>query len=163
MPESAIIQPLLIAAVLLSFTSPLWSEQTVGQPQELGLPVEDTHQGLTLQLQPFISDGCSMFPNGTLEDHKLWLTCCQKHDYDYWKGGTEAERQASDQALRQCVVAVGEPRIAQLMLTGVRLGGSPYLPTQFRWGYGWRYLRGYKALSLEEQAQVDKLSWAIEW
>jgi len=40
------------------------------------------------------------------------------------------------------------------MLAGVRVGGSPYYPTPYRWGYGWPYARGYKALSDEEKAQV---------
>lgn len=29
------------------------------------------------------------------------------------------------------------------MLSGVRVGGSPYWPTKFRWGYGWSYPHGY--------------------
>jgi hypothetical protein len=87
-------------------------------------------------LAPFTSDGCSAFPDGTFEQSELWLACCQKHDYDYWKGGTFDERLASDKALRACVTNVGQPQIALLMLAGVRVGGSPYLPTQFRWGYG---------------------------
>ena len=37
------------------------------------------------------------------------------------------------------------------MLGGVRVGGSPYWPTQFRWGYGWPYPRGYQALSPDER------------
>jgi len=27
------------------------------------------------------------------------------------------------------------------MFVGVRVGGTPYLPISFRWGYGWPYLR----------------------
>ncbi|WP_439133273.1 FAD-binding oxidoreductase [Pseudomaricurvus sp.] len=156
MPKNARTPPRLLTALPLLLTALLLAEPTHGQEISPEPPQN-------LSLHPFTSDGCSIFPNGTLEDQKLWLTCCQKHDYDYWKGGTETERLASDEALRQCVVALGEPRIAQLMLTGVRLGGSPYLPTNFRWGYGWPYLRGYKALTSDEQAQVHKLSQAIEW
>lgn len=37
------------------------------------------------------------------------------------------------------------------MRAGVGLGGSPYFPTDFRWGYGWSYVRGYKALTDEEK------------
>lgn len=37
------------------------------------------------------------------------------------------------------------------MFTGVRLGGTPYLPTSFRWGFGRPYLRGYKAITAEEK------------
>ncbi len=109
-------------------------------------------------LKPFTSDGCSAFPDGTLMQNQLWLSCCQKHDYDYWKGGTYQERLASDKALKTCVAKVGEPQIALLMLAGVRVGGTPFLPTEFRWGYGWPYPGLYGPLTVEEQAQVERLS-----
>lgn len=54
---------------------------------------------------------------------------------------------------------IGEPNVAKLMLAGVRVGGSPYYPTTYRWGYGWPYPRGYKSLSAAEKHQVeDKLT-----
>ena len=109
---------------------------------------------LAEELSLFTSDGCSMFPNGTAEQQSLWLNCCVQHDFAYWQGGLEKERVAADEALQQCVQAVGEPEIANLMLAGVRVGGSPYFPTSYRWGYGWPYPRGYKALTKEEKAQV---------
>lgn len=105
-------------------------------------------------LKPFTSDGCSAFPDGTIAHKTLWLKCCKQHDFDYWQGGTYAQRLVSDKQLKQCVSQVGEPTIAALMLAGVRVGGTPYLPTSFRWGYGWSYPRLYGALSLEELAQV---------
>jgi hypothetical protein len=108
-------------------------------------------------LQPFTTDGCSAFPNGTLEHKQLWLPCCTAHDVAYWQGGTYDERLVADEQLYQCVSKLGELKIAELMLTGVRFGGNPYLPTTFRWGYGWSYLRGYKALSIEEKTQVKSL------
>jgi len=101
-------------------------------------------------LKPFTTDGCSAFPNGTLWQNDLWLSCCTAHDLSYWKGGTYQQRLEADNALKQCVEKVGEPSIASLMLAGVRVGGTPYLPTKFRWGYGWPYLRGYKAISPKE-------------
>jgi len=109
-------------------------------------------------LAPFISDGCSAFPDGTFEQNKLWLSCCQKHDYDYWKGGTYKERVESDKALKACVSEVGEPEIALLMQAGVRVGGTPFLPTTFRWGYGWPYPRFYGVLSTSELKQVNALT-----
>ncbi|MEJ2405915.1 MAG: hypothetical protein P8171_16750 [Candidatus Thiodiazotropha sp.] len=105
-------------------------------------------------LKPFTTDGCSMFPDGTYHQQSLWLNCCIQHDLAYWKGGTEQQRLAADQSLEQCVSQVGEPEIAKLMLAGVRVGGSPYFPTSYRWGYGWSYQRGYKPLSDEEKQQV---------
>ncbi len=108
-------------------------------------------------IKPFSTDGCSMFPEGTLEHKDLWLNCCLEHDIAYWKGGTYKERKAADLRLRECVAEVGEPAIAELMLKGVRVGGSPYWPTSFRWGYGWPYPRGYTPLSREEQETANDL------
>jgi hypothetical protein len=109
----------------------------------------------TTELKPFTSDGCSLFPDGTVEQQELWLTCCVAHDFDYWQGGSATQRERSDARLKQCVKEVGEPIIASMMLAGVRVGGSPYLPTPFRWGYGWPYPRGYKVLSESERQQVE--------
>ncbi|WP_019614857.1 hypothetical protein [Psychromonas ossibalaenae] len=108
-------------------------------------------------LAPFTSDGCSAFPDGTIEQNKLWLSCCEIHDYDYWKGGTYQQRIDSDKALKRCVTKVGEPEVALLMLLGVRVGGTPFLPTSFRWGYGWPYPRFYGALTELERQQVELL------
>ncbi|KGJ94449.1 hypothetical protein [Colwellia psychrerythraea] len=108
-------------------------------------------------IKPFSSDGCSAFPDGTYQQKELWLSCCTAHDYAYWQGGTYEERLIADEQLQQCVANVGEPKIANLMLTGVRIGGSPYLPTPFRWGYGWSYPRPYKPLTPEEKRQITQL------
>lgn len=112
---------------------------------------------LAAEIRPFTTDGCSSFPDGTLEQNELWLSCCRAHDYQYWKGGTYEDRLAADEELESCVAEVGEPEIATLMLGGVRVGGSPYLPTRFRWGYGWPYPRGYKALSESDLEQIKAL------
>lgn len=109
------------------------------------------------KLQPFTSDGCSSFPDGNAFSKTHWQKCCTAHDLAYWQGGTYEQRLQADIELRQCVTKIGEPTIAKLMLTGVRAGGSPYLPTSFRWGYGWKYPRAYKALSIKEQQLVNQL------
>jgi len=108
-------------------------------------------------IKPFTTDGCSIFPDGTFEQQTLWLPCCTAHDYAYWRGGTYEERLIADQALQQCVAKVGEPQIAKLMLAGVRVGGSPYFPMPFRWGYGWPYPRLYKTLTPDERRQINAL------
>jgi hypothetical protein len=105
-------------------------------------------------IKPFTSDGCSSFPDGTFGHKELWLSCCTAHDYAYWQGGTYEQRLVADKQLRQCVAKVGKPKIAKLMLAGVRVGGSPYFPTSFRWGYGWSYSRWYKALTVAEKNQI---------
>ncbi len=78
------------------------------------------------------------------------------HDRTYWVGGTRAERTEADRLLKKCVVAVGAPKTAALMRVGVWFGGAPYLPMYFRWGFGWPYPRGYKALTTEERKEVEK-------
>ena len=108
-------------------------------------------------IKPFTSDGCSSFPDGTFEHNQLWLSCCTAHDYAYWQGGTYQERRVADKELQQCVAKVGKPHIANLMLAGVRVGGSPYLPTSFRWGYGWSYPRWYKVLTDAEKKQIKAM------
>lgn len=108
-------------------------------------------------LVAFTSDGCSAFPDGTFAQNELWLQCCTEHDFTYWQGGTYEQRLNADLELKHCVADVGEPHIANLMLAGVRVGGSPYFPTLFRWGYGWSYPRFYKEITKNEQKQIDIL------
>jgi len=98
-----------------------------------------------------------MFPDGTYQQNELWLSCCTAHDIAYWQGGTFEQRLNADQELKSCVAKVGQPEIAQLMLMGVRAGGTPYLPTSFRWGYGWSYPKLYGELDDEEIKQVTLL------
>lgn len=107
------------------------------------------------KLKPYTSDGCSSFPDGTLSQRTRWADCCFEHDIAYWKGGTYQQKKAADNTLAQCVSKAGNPKvIAPLMLAGVSVGGSAYFPTTFRWGYGWHYLRGYKALTDDEKKRV---------
>lgn len=107
-------------------------------------------------IHPFTSDGCSLFPDGYADMRDLWLPCCIEHDKAYWQGGTWQQRLNADRQLKYCVARLGEPLIAELMLNGVRIGGSPFWPTRFRWGYGWDYLRGYKALDNSEKQSVQE-------
>jgi hypothetical protein len=78
----------------------------------------------------FKGDGCSLFPDGDYGD------CCLAHDRDYYRGGTKAERKASDKRLAQCVHAKGHKYISKFMYLGVRIGGMAWFPTPFRWGFG---------------------------
>jgi hypothetical protein len=81
----------------------------------------------------FASDGCSCWP-----DYK-WVVCCVEHDATYWMGGTKEERKQADIALAECVSHKGYPIVGKIMYYGVRLEGVYWLPTPFRWGFGWRY------------------------
>lgn len=109
------------------------------------------------KIKPFTTDGCSAFPDGTWRDHELWLACCTAHDHAYWKGGTREQKLEADKKLRQCVADVGEPTIGTMMYMGVRIGGSPYFPMWYRWGYGWPYMRGYQALTDAEKEQIKQV------
>lgn len=109
------------------------------------------------ELSDFSSDGCSLFPDSSLINADDWCRCCLEHDIAYWKGGTEAERLAADEALRDCVLAqTGNAELAQAMYLGVRMGGSPYFKNWYRWGYGWNYERKYQALTEEEKALAER-------
>lgn len=104
------------------------------------------------EINPFTTDGCSLFPDGNLKDRTLWCDCCFIHDIAYWKGGTKDDRMRADVALKACVQKqTGDNALAEMMFLGVRAGGHPAFPTWYRWGYGWPYGRGYKALTKEEE------------
>lgn len=107
-------------------------------------------------LQPFKSDGCSLFPDGTPTQPYLWCACCVAHDLAYWQGGTAGQRKQADLELQRCVkAAAGSDALASLMQTGVRAGGRPQLPSSFRWGYGWPDRSGYFQLTEEDRRQIE--------
>lgn len=108
-------------------------------------------------LQPFATDGCSLFPDRAPTGAADWCDCCVAHDLAYWRGGTAGQRLAADEALRTCVAKAADDALAQAMFLGVRAGGGPELDTSFRWGYGWPYDGQYHALSASETAQADRL------
>lgn len=114
--------------------------------------------GEEVALQPFTSDGCSLFPNGTLQDMRLWCSCCLAHDVRYWAGGSETKRLEADKEFKNCVLnKSGNPLLANLMFQGVRIGGKPYFPTWFRWGYGWKQGRNYREPSYKEWLTIREL------
>lgn len=110
------------------------------------------------ELKPFTSDGCSLFPDSDMISSDDWCVCCFEHDVEYWRGGTEVERAAADLRLKVCVLEKTENVVlAEAMYQGVRFGGSPYFYNWYRWGYGWRPLRTYQALSSTESRLADGL------
>ena len=78
----------------------------------------------------FKSDGCSLFPDGDYRD------CCVEHDKAYYVGGSLKERRIADNRLHACVSDKRHKFLAPLIWIGVRIGGVPFLPTPFRWGFG---------------------------
>jgi hypothetical protein len=107
------------------------------------------------ELADFTTDGCSLFPDGSPVERNLWCDCCVAHDVAYWRGGTEAQRKEADEALRACVEQRTNKPFAELVYAGVRAGGMPVFPTWYRWGYGWKYGRGYTPLSEAEAVAVE--------
>jgi hypothetical protein len=111
-----------------------------------------------MELKPFTSDGCTLFPDGSLLEPQQWCDCCFEHDLAYWRGGSMQEREAADQRLRDCVQEkTGDAVLARSMYEGVRFGGSPYFYNWYRWGYGWSYERKYQALTAKEARLANRL------
>lgn len=87
--------------------------------------------------KPFVSDGCSMFPD------EMFDTChylaCFIHDVFYWAGREEDEvgRLHADLILASTVSSLhGGTSLAELMLAGVRVGGNVSSVLPWCWGYG---------------------------
>lgn len=78
----------------------------------------------------FTTDGCSRWLDNS------WVACCIAHDIAYWCGGSEQDRQEADQELMRCVNNKA-PVFGNIIYAGTRIGGAPWLPTPWRWGYGW--------------------------
>ncbi len=113
-------------------------------------------------LKAFATDGCSMWIDGPPGSPNLWRHCCVAHDLAYWIGGTEEQRQQADDAMKQCIQKAQQPMMASHTYNSVRMGGGPYWPSSYRWGYGWHYLdgiwpRGYRTPSPDEKAQINRL------
>lgn len=91
------------------------------------------------ELKPFTTDGCSgltFWVWSKLAGAPPWEGECIEHDRAYWAGGTEEQRLAADQKLRDAIAAKGYPKMAAAMFYAVRVGGVSWLPTSYRWGYG---------------------------
>ena len=97
----------------------------------------------------FVTDGCSMFPDSD------WVECCVEHDIEYWCGGSADERRVADRALQACVAKTGRPTLGWWMDKGVRMGGVPWAPTSWRWGYGWNWPTGYAAESKQHDSSTE--------
>lgn len=97
---------------------------------------------------PFTTDGCSggmsWLWRKTHGKPPPWEGHCIEHDRTYHAGGTRAERAAADRKLMEAVAKDGHTVWAGLIWIGVRLGGHPFAPTPWRWGYGWKYPHGYR-------------------
>jgi hypothetical protein len=93
--------------------------------------------------KPFTTDGCS---GGMSWAWKLifkksppWEGCCVVHDFAYWQGGSKNSKYQADVKLMKCVWNNGYRFWAVMMFVAVSFYGVSWLPTSFRWGYGWKY------------------------
>ena len=97
------------------------------------------------------SDGCTLIGDGNFRD------CCVAHDKDFFRGGSRQERRDSDKRLYECVCKKGtwNKLAAPFIWLGVRIGGLPFLPTSFRWGFGTKE-KGYaKRRAAERSEETD--------
>ncbi len=109
-------------------------------------------------IDDFFFDGCSSIaPEGTPWDTNMWCDCCLTHDKAYWGGGSWSDRRNADLDLMNCVSEKsGSPALGLAYYLGVRVGGSPYFNTEYRWGYGWDYGRGYEKMSSNEEDMAEE-------
>jgi hypothetical protein len=101
----------------------------------------------------FTTDGCSRWFDDS------WVSCCVAHDITYWCGGSNEDRAEADQIFKQCINQKAA-LMGGMMHLGVRVGGSPWLPTPWRWGYGWKkWPKGYQEDSKHQAVNsiFDKL------
>jgi hypothetical protein len=98
----------------------------------------------------FVTDGCSAWPDG-----EEYVACCVEHDLVYWCGGSAARRSEADAAFGRCVAESGSPVLGDVMRLGVRLGGHPFFPMPYRWGFGRPYRGGYPQEADGEGHPVD--------
>ena len=71
-------------------------------------------------LMPFSTDGCSMMLDGLPGDLPRWRHCCVAHDFDYWLGGTEKQRELSDRRLELCISEAATPMLGNFVYSKVR-------------------------------------------
>lgn len=90
-----------------------------------------------------------MFPDSD------WAQCCVDHDIAYWCGGSADERRSADLSLQACVAETGRPTLGWWMDKGVRMGGIPWTPTSWRWGYGWDWPTGYASETNEGDPSAE--------
>jgi hypothetical protein len=93
---------------------------------------------LTKPPLPFVNDGCSAAPDLDFR------SCCEAHDRVYYQGGTREQRRQADRELRQCIRTKGHRILDDIYYLGVRIGGVPWLPTSWRWGFGYPYNEGHR-------------------
>lgn len=106
-------------------------------------------------IDSFSSDGCSMYPNGTIHEPNLWAHCCFVHDISYWMGGPKGKREIADEELKLCVAQTTHLTHGEIVELGVRTGGAPYSIWPWRWGFGHSEIRPYSPLTQDELDDIS--------
>lgn len=112
-----------------------------------GLKAADT-------LKPFITDGCTMFVDGTSSKPGLWRSCCVEHDLRYWYGGTESELDLADDQIKECVEKIAGKSWARVIYTGIRAGHYSPIKNKYQWSWGWNQKKEKIPLTTEENTYV---------
>lgn len=87
--------------------------------------------------KPFVSDGCTMWPDIT--NGISIYEACFLHDLKYWCGhpGEDIARLKADAELMLDVARIRDSiKMAEIMFHGVRRGGTEHLKLAFSWGFG---------------------------
>jgi hypothetical protein len=106
-------------------------------------------------LNPFETDFCTGYVEGTHDEPDLWKHCCVEHDLFFWAGGSSEDRDETDLRLKQCVEATGSKATSILMYYAIRIGGkSPIKIKNKQWGNAWRHRAHYQKLSEVETAHL---------
>lgn len=129
----------------------------LGLLSSLDLVAQDLPPFIENTLRPFTTDGCSQSDDGN------WKHCCVAHDIWYWKGGTWDQKKAADLQLKACMKEAGATEsLAQQYYIVTRVAGAFLQKTKYRWGNGWRYLRGLTPWSENELSQIQRLEPTLE-
>jgi len=101
--------------------------------------------------RPFVTDFCTLYPEGTKDDPSAWKHCCIAHDLFMWAGGEKSDRVKADLDLKECVIQSGYEDHANRIYLGVRLGSlSPIKFEDKAWGNAWIGRERNAKLSEEE-------------
>lgn len=122
-------------------------------------PSEDYNIQNNNELRPFTTEGCTYIPDAfPFVDLEPLGPCCLKHDIQYWLGGTYEEKLDADQELGQCAERIGYPKLFGFALYFGPHQVGPWIPAKYwRWGFGWKYNRGYRPVTPEQREQARRL------
>ncbi len=109
-----------------------------------------TASHLTKPPLPNPNDGCSCVPDFDFR------RCCEIHDLAYHHGGSSDQRKRADQIFRKCIKEFDHNILDDVYYIGVRAGGVPWLPTPWRWGFGYHYKKGHRGYTAHSE-QTEKI------